>query len=110
MAARLRPQPHAVLRAPYPLERPPDVPSTFLYAREDELFDDEWSRWIARSLLGLEAIELPSGHFPMLEQPAILADILEQISGASSASADEYLGDATMPWLRVDQAHDEQSG
>ncbi|MDQ6776783.1 MAG: alpha/beta hydrolase [Actinomycetota bacterium] len=78
MATRLRPQPQAVFGAPYPLERPPDVPSTFLYAREDELFDDECSRWIARSLLGLEAIELPGGHFPMLEHPAILADILHQ--------------------------------
>jgi pimeloyl-ACP methyl ester carboxylesterase len=89
MAARLRPQPQTVFGAPYPLERPPEVPSTFLYAREDELFDDEWSRWIARSLLGLEAIELPGGHFPMLEHPAILADILEQISSASAASTDE---------------------
>ncbi len=89
MAARLRPQPQTVFGAPYPLERPPEVPSTFLYAREDELFDDEWSRWIARSLLGLEAIELPGGHFPMLEHPAILADILEQISSESAASTDE---------------------
>jgi hypothetical protein len=66
LAARLRPEPQALFGAPYPPERPPEVPSAFLYAREDEQFDDEWSRWIARSLLGLEAIELPSGHFPML--------------------------------------------
>jgi len=95
LAARLRPQPQALFRAPYPLERPPEVPAAFLYAREDELFDDEWSRWIARSLLGLEAIELPSGHFPMLEHPAILADILEQISSASTASTDEPIAGAS---------------
>jgi hypothetical protein len=90
----LRPQPQALFRAPYPLERPPEVPSAFLYAREDDLFDDEWSRWIARSLLGLEAIELPSGHFPMLERPAILADILEHISSESTASTDEPIAGA----------------
>jgi hypothetical protein len=64
LAARLRPEPQALFGAPYPPERPPEVPSAFLYAREDEQFDDEWSRWIARGLLGLEAIELtdPGGH------------------------------------------------
>jgi pimeloyl-ACP methyl ester carboxylesterase len=51
----------------------PEVPSAFLFAREDELFDDEWSRCIARQQLGVEAIELPGGHFPMLEHPAALA-------------------------------------
>jgi Alpha/beta hydrolase family len=58
LAARLRPQPQALFGAAYPLERPPEVPSACLYAREDELFDDEWSRWIARQQLGVEAIEV----------------------------------------------------
>jgi pimeloyl-ACP methyl ester carboxylesterase len=95
LAARLRPQPQAPFGAPSPLERPPEVPSAFLYAREDELFDEKWSRWIARRLLGLEAIELPSGHFPMLEHPAILADILAQISSASAAGTDEPIAGAS---------------
>jgi pimeloyl-ACP methyl ester carboxylesterase len=81
LAARLRPQPQAVFKQPYPLGSPPDVPSDFIYAREDELFDDRWSRWIARNLLGVEPIELPGGHFPMLEHPAALADVLETASG-----------------------------
>jgi pimeloyl-ACP methyl ester carboxylesterase len=76
LATHLRPQPQTVFRIPYPLERPPDVPSAFLYAREDELFNDSWSRWIARTLLGTDPVELPGGHFPMLEQPSLLADIL----------------------------------
>ncbi len=84
LAPRLRPQPQAVFRAPYPLERPPEVPSAFLYAHDDELFDPEWSTWIARQQLGVEAIELPGGHFPMLEHPAVLADILERISSPST--------------------------
>jgi len=80
LAARLRPQPRAVFNKPYPLSTPPRVPSAFLYAREDELFDDQWSRWIARALLDVEPIELPGGHFPMLENPALLADVLERVS------------------------------
>jgi pimeloyl-ACP methyl ester carboxylesterase len=89
LAARLRPQPQAVFSMPYPLTRPPDPPSAFLYARKDELFDDDWSRWIARRLLGVDAIELPGGHFPMLEHPATLADLLEQVSSARVAGTGE---------------------
>jgi len=70
-----------VFDQPYPLALPPDIPSAFIYAREDELFDDRWSRWIAHELLGVEPIELPGGHFPMLEHPATLADVLETVSG-----------------------------
>ena len=78
LAPRLRPQPQHPFRAPYPLQRPPSVPSAFMYAREDELFDDRWSRWIAAELLGVDAIELPGGHFPMLEHPSLLAATLER--------------------------------
>ena len=88
LARRLRPQPQVVFSAPYPLERPPEVPSAFIYAREDELFDDSWSRWISRTLLGVDAIELRGGHFPMLEQTAILAEVLEQVSGTHSSGTD----------------------
>jgi len=56
----------------------------FVFAREDELFDDNWSRWIAARLLGLEAIELPGGHFPMLEHPELLANVLEHATGPCS--------------------------
>jgi hypothetical protein len=48
---------------------PPTVSSASLYARDDELFRDRWSRWIARTLVGVEPLELPGGHFPMLEPP-----------------------------------------
>jgi len=78
LSLRLRPQPQRPFRATYPLQRPPAVPSAFLYAREDELFDEGWSRWIAAQLLGVDAIELPGGHFPMLEHPGLLATMLER--------------------------------
>jgi pimeloyl-ACP methyl ester carboxylesterase len=83
LARRLRPQPQGPFIAPYPLERPPEVPSAFIYAREDEFFDSAWSRWIAPTLLGVTAIEVPGGHFPMLEHPAVLADLLEEVSVAA---------------------------
>jgi pimeloyl-ACP methyl ester carboxylesterase len=84
LVKRLRPQPQFVFSAPYPFATPPKVPSVVLYAREDELFDDRWSRWIARTLFGIDAIELPGGHFPMLEHPETLADLLEQVSGPAA--------------------------
>jgi pimeloyl-ACP methyl ester carboxylesterase len=84
LAQRLRPQPQAVFKAPYPLKRPPAAPSVFVFAQDDELFDDNWSRWIAAKLLGLEAIELPGGHFPMLEHPELLANVLEHATGPRS--------------------------
>jgi pimeloyl-ACP methyl ester carboxylesterase len=31
---------------------------------------------MARELLGIEPIELPGGHFPMLEDPEALAELL----------------------------------
>lgn len=81
LAKRLRPQPRSVFSAPCPLTRPPNVPTAFLYTRDDELFDDDWSRWISGTAFGIDAIELPGGHFPMLEHPMILANTLERVSG-----------------------------
>ena len=80
LAARLRPPPRAVFDKPYPLHEPPDVPSEFLYTRDDELFDDRWSRWISRTLIGVEPVEIHGGHFPMLEHPTLLGNLLERIS------------------------------
>lgn len=61
---------------PYPLEAPPKLPSLYIYAAKDEFFTPESRRWAARNILGLEPIELAGGHFPMLERPSELADLL----------------------------------
>ena len=34
--------------------------------------------------MGVEPIELPGGHFPMLESPALLAGVLERVSVAGA--------------------------
>lgn len=75
-AATLRPQAWTPDRAPYPLDQVPDVPSRYVLYRGDKVVRNEYSRWAAGELLGIEAIELDGGHFPMLEDPSGLADLL----------------------------------
>jgi pimeloyl-ACP methyl ester carboxylesterase len=78
LAARLRPL--APAPEPFPLTCHPDVPTTVVYAAEDEMFEPAWIRFMARELLGIEPIELPSGHFPMLEMPARLTAVLDDLA------------------------------
>jgi pimeloyl-ACP methyl ester carboxylesterase len=79
MAARLRPQAD-VFSAPYPLPEPPALPSAMVVARDDELFRPEWSRWMARTVLGVEPIEVDGGHFQQLEWPRQLAELLDTLA------------------------------
>ena len=77
LAARLRP-----LAPPpdaFPLPGHPDVPTTLVYAADDEFFEPEWERFMARTVIGVEPIEIAGGHFPMAEDPLALADLLERI-------------------------------
>jgi len=71
---------HLVPMAPppdeFPLDGPPDVPTTLIYAAEDEFFNPDWERVMAREVLDLDPIEIPGGHFPMAEDPAGLAELL----------------------------------
>jgi pimeloyl-ACP methyl ester carboxylesterase len=60
----------------YPLTTHPDVPTTFIYASDDEFFEPEWSRWVAREVLGVEPLEVGTGHFPMIENPDLVARLL----------------------------------
>jgi pimeloyl-ACP methyl ester carboxylesterase len=77
LAARLRPL--APPADEFPLSGHPDVPTVLIYAAEDELFDPEWERLMATEVLGIEPIRIPGGHFPMLEDPDALVDVLEQV-------------------------------
>jgi pimeloyl-ACP methyl ester carboxylesterase len=79
---RLRPQGGRLFAERSPLEAWPDVPSTYILMTEDRSVDQDFSRWIARQRLGVEAIELPGSHSPFLSRPGELADILVSLNGA----------------------------
>jgi len=74
---RLRPQAQTPSLAPHPLGAMPTTRSEYILARDDPSIRPDWSRSVARDVLGIDATELPGGHFPMLDRPAQLADILE---------------------------------
>jgi pimeloyl-ACP methyl ester carboxylesterase len=54
----------------------PEIPSTYIVAGNDRTIRPEWQRSMARERLGLEPIEIPSGHCPNVSQPDRLAEIL----------------------------------
>lgn len=82
-AARLKPAgPPA---GDYPPTGHPDIPTVLVYASDDEFFEPAWERYVAREVLGIEPIEMPGGHFPMLESPGSLADLLVREAGKRSA-------------------------
>lgn len=78
LAQRLRPM--APPTGDYPLSEHPDVPTELIYAAADELFEPDWERFMARELLGVEPIEIPGGHFPMVEDPEALGDLLDRLA------------------------------
>ncbi len=78
LAQRLRPM--AMPPDEYPLPEHPDVPAALVYAAEDECFEPEFERFMAREVLGVEPIELPGGHFPMVEDPEGLAAVLDRLA------------------------------
>ena len=79
LAQRLRPM--AMPAGDYPLSAHPDNPRVLIYAADDELFDPAWERFMAREFLGVEPIEIPGGHFPMIEDPDALGDLLDRLAG-----------------------------
>ncbi len=82
-AARLRRQVWTTSREPCPLERWPDVDSSYVLCTGDKAMAPHWSRRMARERLGVEPIELPGGHSPMLSRPRHLAEVLSQLAGSS---------------------------
>jgi pimeloyl-ACP methyl ester carboxylesterase len=78
LAGRLRPM--AMPRDEFPLAGPPANETVLIYAVDDELFEPEWERFMARELLEVEPIEIPTGHFPMAEDPERLAELLDGVA------------------------------
>jgi pimeloyl-ACP methyl ester carboxylesterase len=79
-AMRLRPQARAPHEQACHLGRFPEVPTSYILMREDRMIRPAWSRAAARARLGVEPIELPGGHSPMLAQPQLLAKRLIELA------------------------------
>jgi pimeloyl-ACP methyl ester carboxylesterase len=76
----LRPQAQHVQAENTPLEAWPDVPVHSIVCTEDRAVNLSWGRDVARTRLGVEAIELPGGHSPFLSRPAELAALLDGLT------------------------------
>jgi pimeloyl-ACP methyl ester carboxylesterase len=59
-----------------------------IYALDDEIFEPAWERFMARELLGVDPIAIAGGHFPMVEDPAALADLLDRLAHEREAGGD----------------------
>jgi pimeloyl-ACP methyl ester carboxylesterase len=64
----------------FPLGGHPEVATSLIFATEDEFFEPDFERFMAREFLGVEPIEIPGGHFPMAEDPEGLADVLDRVA------------------------------
>ena len=78
--ARLRPQAWTATELPYPLAHWPAVASSYIVCSGDRLLLPECQRRLARDRLGVEPLELPGGHEPMLARAGELAAVLAALA------------------------------
>lgn len=69
---------------PWPLDAMPDVPIAAIVGRNDRFFPADWQRALIADRLGIEPIEVDSGHCPALACPAELVDALERLREEAS--------------------------
>ncbi|WP_242051605.1 alpha/beta hydrolase [Nostoc sp. FACHB-280] len=60
----------------HPLKAFPAIERKYIVCTNDRIISPAWSRYAARQRLGVDAIELPSGHCPHLSCPEMLASAL----------------------------------
>jgi pimeloyl-ACP methyl ester carboxylesterase len=79
----------------------PEIPSTYIVAAHDRTIRPAWQRRMARERLGVEPVEIASGHCPNVSRPDRLAELLVDVAGGGhpagvagpgSASATETRG------------------
>lgn len=78
-STQLRPTADTAVYDVSPIDRFPDIDTISIVCADDRVVSPAWSRRVARSRLGIDCIELPGGHAPMLSRPAALAEILAGI-------------------------------
>jgi pimeloyl-ACP methyl ester carboxylesterase len=79
MTTRIRLPLEKVAGEVYPLQQWPDVASTYIVCSNDRTISPDWSRRVARERLGVQAVEIASGHCPYLSRPSDLANLLSQL-------------------------------
>lgn len=75
-AGRLRPQAAKPSHDHCPLDAWPDTPVTSVVCGDDLMLAPAWLRRASHELLGVDAVELPGSHSPMLAQASRLAEVL----------------------------------
>ena len=78
---QLRPFAQRVPMDVLPLGSWPAIPAQYVLGTQDQAISPDWSRRVARERLGVEAVELPTGHDPFLSQPELLARTLVRLAG-----------------------------
>ncbi len=79
-ARQLRPQAWTPANQDNPLKALPTAPAAYVLCSDDRSVNPGWSRRVARSRLGVDPIDLPGGHSPMLVDPDLMADLLDQMA------------------------------
>jgi pimeloyl-ACP methyl ester carboxylesterase len=79
-ARRLRRQHWLVTAETTPLRAWPDVHSAYVVTTEDRVIAPAYQRRLARDRLGVEPVEIASGHSPFLSHPAELAALLDALA------------------------------
>jgi len=80
LAVRLRPQARKPSIEPCPLAVLPETQRASIVCTHDRAVPPDWQRRVAREDLGVQPIEIESGHSPMLSCPGTLADILDRLA------------------------------
>jgi pimeloyl-ACP methyl ester carboxylesterase len=73
---RMGPQNGKIYNEPSPMERWPDVPSTYVLLTDDQALGHDWLRRVARERLGVEVVEIPGSHMGFVADPVPLAEVL----------------------------------
>jgi pimeloyl-ACP methyl ester carboxylesterase len=77
-AGRLKPQAQRSQAEPSP-DPPAGLRVESIFGTEDRVVNPAWSRRTARGRLGVAPVEIPTGHFPMISHPELLAERLAQL-------------------------------
>lgn len=80
LAGRLRRQARKPSVERSPLDAHPDTQRAYIVCTDDYAVPPDWQRTVAREELGVQPIELDSGHSPMLTCPAELAAVLDRLA------------------------------